>query len=197
MPKIVDYAEKKYQIMREAVRTFIERGYYNTQLSHIAERCGMGRTTLYQYFKNKDEIFYYAIDYIFGVFRNDYQNIIEEPGVSNLDKIKRIILQVMKECDQKRNMMIVLVDLWLLLKRENETMIAKIREYAMEMHRVFQLLLERGIAAQEIRPVDAVNMAFLLFAMVESFILQVSFNENVSIFKSMTSIEVLLDGLHV
>lgn len=182
--------------MQEAVKTFSERGYYNTQLSHIAERCGMGRTTLYQYFRNKDEIFHYAIDHIFEVFRSDYQSILDQPELSNLDKIKRIVREVLKECEQERSTMIVLVDLWLLLKRKNEIMVAKIREYALEMHRVLQVLLERGMAAGEIRPINSPNMAFLLFSIVESFIFQYSFAGDISISESMANIEVLLNGLH-
>ena len=31
------------------------------QIFSYIEKCGMGRTTLYQYFKNKDDIFYHII----------------------------------------------------------------------------------------------------------------------------------------
>lgn len=61
MPKIVDYESKKQEIIETARIVFAKRGYHNTNLSHISERCGMGRTTLYQYFSNKDEIFYHTM----------------------------------------------------------------------------------------------------------------------------------------
>ena len=61
MPKIVDYEEKKQEIIEKAKEVFAKRGYYNTNLSDISKSCGMGRTTIYQYFKNKDEIFYHTV----------------------------------------------------------------------------------------------------------------------------------------
>lgn len=193
MPKIVDYEQKKYEIMREAVKTFVELGYSNTQLSHIAKRCKMGRTTLYQYFKNKDEIFFYATDYIFQVFQHDYQCIIEKPGISNYDKIKSIIMLILKECNQAQ--MIVLIDLWLKLKRENKTLGSKVQAHLDELRHCFQVLLERGIAAKEIKPVNTKSMAFLLFSLIESFIFQVSFTETISIQENIDNIDILLNGL--
>ncbi len=47
--------------MEKAKIVFAKRGYHNTNLSHISQKCGMGRTTLYQYFKNKDDIFYHTV----------------------------------------------------------------------------------------------------------------------------------------
>lgn len=68
MPKIVDVEEMKHQIMTEAVHVFIRRGYHSTTFAEIARRCGIGRTTIYQYFKNKEEIFIYAVKHINQVF---------------------------------------------------------------------------------------------------------------------------------
>ena len=61
MPKIVDHEERKRDIMEMALSIFIEEGYSNTKLANIADKCNIARTTLYQYFGNKDEIFKYAI----------------------------------------------------------------------------------------------------------------------------------------
>jgi AcrR family transcriptional regulator len=195
MPKIIDYEQKKYQIMQEAVKAFIELGYFNTKLSHIAERCKMGRTTLYQYFKNKDEIFFYATDYILQFFQQNFQCIIKKTGLSNLDKINQIILLVLKECNQEQ--MIVLMDLWLKLKREDKTISSKVQVYLDELKHYFRILLERAIKAKEIRPVNADSMAYLLFSLIESFIFQVSFSERISIEDNMKNIEILLNGLRL
>jgi AcrR family transcriptional regulator len=195
MPKIVDYKQKKYQIMQEAVKAFVELGYSGTQLSHIAERCHMGRTTLYQYFKNKDEIFFYATDYILRLFQQNFQGIIKKPNISNIEKISSIIVLILKECNQAQ--MIVLIDLWLKLKRDNKTISSKVQVHLEELRHCFKILLERAIQAKEIRPVNANSMAYLLFSLIESFIFQVSFSENISIEDNMNNIDILLNGLHL
>jgi AcrR family transcriptional regulator len=45
------------QILDCAKRVFAERGYHASNVSHICEAAGIGRGTLYQYFKNKKSVF--------------------------------------------------------------------------------------------------------------------------------------------
>lgn len=61
MPKIVDYEERKQEIAKIAKEVFLRKGYNKTKLSDIALKYGVARTTLYEYFKNKDDIFYYTM----------------------------------------------------------------------------------------------------------------------------------------
>ncbi len=53
MPKIVDAAAQRRQIRRAARRVFARRGVARTGLAHVAERAGMGRSTLYHYYPDK------------------------------------------------------------------------------------------------------------------------------------------------
>lgn len=57
LPKVVDYDLRQEEIIEQSKIGFTKYGYYNPNLSLISKYCNMGRTTLYQYFKNKDEIF--------------------------------------------------------------------------------------------------------------------------------------------
>lgn len=49
--------ERKLQILQCAKKLFSKNGYYETQISDIVDEAGIARGTIYQYFKNKDEIF--------------------------------------------------------------------------------------------------------------------------------------------
>ena len=53
MPKVVDFEQRKQEIIEKAMKVFIEKGYHKTNLADIAKECNMGRTTLYQYFKTR------------------------------------------------------------------------------------------------------------------------------------------------
>lgn len=59
MPKVVpEYKEKaRERILEAALRTFSEKGYYETRMEDIAEKLGVSKRTLYLYFKNKEELF--------------------------------------------------------------------------------------------------------------------------------------------
>lgn len=53
----MDSEQRKKQILECAKKLFARQGYYQTQISDIQNEAGVARGTIYQYFKNKDDIF--------------------------------------------------------------------------------------------------------------------------------------------
>jgi AcrR family transcriptional regulator len=53
----MDADQRKRQILECAKKLFAQKGYYQTQISDIQQAAGVARGTIYQYFKNKDDIF--------------------------------------------------------------------------------------------------------------------------------------------
>lgn len=49
--------ERRARIHEAAIHEFSERGFAATSMARIADSAGMSRPALYQYFKNKDDIF--------------------------------------------------------------------------------------------------------------------------------------------
>lgn len=195
MPKIIDVEKKREEIMKEALEVFAEKGYYNTTLSDIAERCGMGRTTLYQYFKNKDEIYNYTIDYITGVVENDYKSIIKQPDLTVIEKIKLVAAKSLMEYDKEKAMMIVISDLLVRHRKENNELPNKLTDRVLSLKDIFNHMIEEGIEKKEIRPVNAQSMAFTLSSLIESFAIKAPLDRNIPIEEHLQSINVLVDGL--
>ncbi len=55
-PKIVDKEEKRHRILEAALGVFAKFGLANTKMIHIAEAAGIGKGTIYEYFKSKEEL---------------------------------------------------------------------------------------------------------------------------------------------
>jgi len=51
-----EQARRRREIFDAAVQLFIEKGFNETSMREIAAAAGAGKSTLYDYFKNKDEI---------------------------------------------------------------------------------------------------------------------------------------------
>lgn len=51
-------ATKRNAVLREAARTFNEKGFHATSLDELAERLHVTKPTLYYYFRSKEEILY-------------------------------------------------------------------------------------------------------------------------------------------
>lgn len=60
-PKLVDKSKKTEDIARTALELFSRKGYNATSVEQIAESSGMGKSTIYEYFNSKEEIFIQAI----------------------------------------------------------------------------------------------------------------------------------------
>ena len=68
MPKFVDKKEKAKAISDAALKVFRELGYPRTRMADIAQAAGMGKGTLYEYFKDKADILRFAFDQYFSIF---------------------------------------------------------------------------------------------------------------------------------
>ncbi len=61
MAVVVEHDKRREKILEKALLVFIEDGFVDATYQKIADRCGIARTILYLYFKNKSEIFNYSI----------------------------------------------------------------------------------------------------------------------------------------
>ena len=48
--------QTRHHIMQVAEQVFLERGFFDTQMKHIADAVGMSRNTLYRYFRDKTDL---------------------------------------------------------------------------------------------------------------------------------------------
>ncbi|MCF6465714.1 TetR/AcrR family transcriptional regulator [Clostridium sp. Cult2] len=193
MPKIVDYESKKQEIIEKARIVFAKRGYRNTNLSHISKKCGMGRTTLYQYFNNKDEIFYHTMGLTLEEIKSQVQVIVVNNQLTFVEKLKEIIHQLTDE-QKHNNTFILLLEVWLVLKRENNDTLEKLKEYTKELKMVIEELIKEAIIAKEIKPIDSKSLAETIYTFIETFTLQRTSN-NLDAKVKVESLNLLIDGL--
>ena len=66
MPKIVDRKAKKNEIVHAAIGVFARVGYANTKMADIAAEARIGKGTIYEYFKDKNEIFVESFRFFFS-----------------------------------------------------------------------------------------------------------------------------------
>jgi AcrR family transcriptional regulator len=54
-------AAKRKQIVQAAIETFMDRDYSQVKMEEIAESAGVGKGTVYEYFRSKEELFFESI----------------------------------------------------------------------------------------------------------------------------------------
>lgn len=115
MPKHIDHEQRKKEILYAALDVFAKEGYKDTSLGLIASSCGLSRTTVYQYFKDKSEIFYFAVknatDAMFAKYSSQEWEKIENP----VDRLLLLLNDILNTADEHEkeisNLVLVLKDL--------------------------------------------------------------------------------------
>ena len=115
MPKHIDHEQRKKEILYAALDVFAKEGYKDTSLGLIASSCGLSRTTVYQYFKDKSEIFYFAVknatDAMFAKYSSQEWDKIEDP----VDRLLLLLNDILNTADEHEkeisNLVLVLKDL--------------------------------------------------------------------------------------
>ncbi len=82
--------QKKEEIVKVACRLFAEKGYYNTTIPDIAEKMGMSVGNLYNYFRSKEELAKYIMQYSSRLLGSEIRKINEE-NISTREKIHKIV----------------------------------------------------------------------------------------------------------
>lgn len=66
MPKIVDRAQQRQEIVAKAAPVFSEFGYSGLGMRQIADKLGMSKSALYHYFPSKEELFAACTRHVVG-----------------------------------------------------------------------------------------------------------------------------------
>jgi len=81
------YTSKRNVILKAAVHLFRDKGYDTTNIDDIVAYAGIGKSTFYQYFKSKEELFYECADHVFYDIASDDSTISnEDDGLMRLWK---------------------------------------------------------------------------------------------------------------
>jgi AcrR family transcriptional regulator len=195
MPKIVDHNKRRTEIVDRAIPIFAHAGYYQTNLSQIADLCGFKRTTIYKYFKGKDSIFIFAVDSILSRMETEAKSITSSNSTPAIEKIARVIENIVSYSFQNKDAMAIVLDLWLRIKRESDFPESDISDRIRALEAAFERIINEGMAAGEIRPIDSRAMACALFAFIESFVIHASLFENFTFTEVMNSVRILLEGM--
>lgn len=195
MPKIIDYDKKKQEIIEKAKIVFAKRGYHNTSLSHISKKCGMGRTTIYQYFKNKDEIFYHTVGSTLEEIQTQVEVIVTNEELSFTEKLKQVVHQL-TEGQEDNNTFILLLETLLILNRGTNEVLEKIKDDIQRLKNTIENLIREAIEKKEIKPVDSKSFAETIYTFIETFTLKKISNKGDSKVK-VEFLNLLIDGLKV
>ncbi|MCB1172224.1 MAG: TetR/AcrR family transcriptional regulator [Leptospiraceae bacterium] len=91
-PRVVDKQQKKQAILMAAATVFAQNGYHASRMQQIASAAGIGKGTVYEYYKSKDELLIGLYELVFLGF--DKQ--IHAPDLDRLPAREQILASLEK-----------------------------------------------------------------------------------------------------
>jgi len=118
MPKIVNRDKKRSEIAQKAIEILAKRGFQATTIQDIADAAGLGKGTIYHYFKTKEEIILMVSEEIFHEMERSFGAAllrIDEP----MEKLSALIHEALRVTEDVEHLFIVYTELWLMNFRSN------------------------------------------------------------------------------
>ena len=152
-------------ILDQAQQLFFAHGYHGVSIRDIVQACGLSNAALYYHFGSKQKLY---VEVIRGFVASVVQPVQEaEAGSgSSRERLSRMVLAFARlSSESQSELHMLLRDL---TECEGEEIQQLIPELIEQILAPFAAVLEDGIAAGEIRPVDVHRVSLLLLGMLNS-----------------------------
>ncbi|AEF85893.1 transcriptional regulator, TetR family [Treponema primitia ZAS-2] len=168
MSIVVEHDKRRLEILEKALDVFIDEGFENATFQKIADRCGITRTTLYIYFKNKKEIFNYSIKHLLLGVERDLQRVRKNNDLNSPEKIIKVIILIIERLEENRRLLSVVLNYLLYLSKSDSDPDQRVRRRTIRLRHILASMMIEGIRVGEIKPVNVRTMDDLLYGLIET-----------------------------
>jgi AcrR family transcriptional regulator len=170
MSILVEHDKRRQEILKKALEVFIDEGFENATFQKIADRCGITRTTLYIYFKNKKEIFNYSIRELLLTVEQDLLRVKKDQSLGSIEKLTKVIVLIFERLEENKGLLSVVLNSLLYLSKSDANPDYRVRRKTIRMRHILASMLIEGIRAGEIQNVNVRAMDDILYGLIETAI---------------------------
>lgn len=170
--------EKRPLILRAATEVFAEQGFAAVTVAEIADRAGIGKGTVYEYFSSKEELLFAVFEWMNERIFERFQALIAEGGTTS-EQLRRMLRTAAEVTCEQVEMQAVVLDFWAASRgtrseeRYNRSCLETFRAY----RRLAADLIREGQAACELDPdIDPEATAVMLVAAIDGLGVQIFFD---------------------
>ena len=170
----IEHDKRKREILGKALDVFVDEGYEDTTFQKIAERCGITRTILYLYFKNKREIFTFSIKLFTEKLESEIRVIAADQARSQSDKLSVILALVVETCAAHHRLLSVILDYLGHLRAAGGDPDDRVRRRTIRMRHILSGLLIDGQKKGVFPSFSVKTAGDLLYALIEAAIFRIA-----------------------
>ena len=164
--KPINHKERKRQIRAASLRLFARHGFADVNFGMIAKECGVARTLLYTYFKDKRAIFNEAVREATSTVETQYRDIVRSHQSADA-KLRQLCIAVFALLFDNRDFLCVIVDFLCEFRRKGTIPVDNIMRHTMGLRRIVHSLvveaLHRGEYDSAVDPNRATSLRYSQF----------------------------------
>ena len=197
MAKVVDHDERKREILQKSLGLFARMGYPQVTYQQIAEACGLTRTALYKYFKNKRDVFDNALyQLVQTIDLQLHEKIQANPALKSSEKLEMLLSDSVDLCLSNPALMHSIVEYLIAQKRQGQCIEKKIKRHIIGFQRFIQHLVIEGIDNGEfnnsIRPSEVGDM---LLGLIQSVCIRIMFYDDTDREKLLKQCRIIISAM--
>lgn len=190
--KKVNHRERRREIRAISLGLFARHGFGDVNFAMIAEACGISRTLLYTYFRDKRQIFNEAIDEATGVIGVRYREIVRS-RLSPDAKLRQICISVFALLFDNRDFLCVIVDFLCAVRRGGKIPVDNILRHTMGLKRILHSFVVEAIHRGEYdASINANRATALLYSQFETAVLRIAVSGQAEISESIDALNAIL-----
>lgn len=174
MAVLVEHDKRKHEILEKSLELFIEEGYEDVTFQKIADRCGITRTTLYIYFKNKREIFLWSIKQLLSELETKIMAQIDDESKSASECLEFMFNTIFDSCEQNRMLFKVLLSYLMQLEKSGGNPGERVTRRVIRLQHRMSTLIIRGQKSGELKKHSVKELNSLFYNLTEGAIFRLA-----------------------
>lgn len=194
MAIIVEHEKRRKEILQKSLDVFVEEGYEDVTFQKIADRCGITRTTLYIYFKNKHEIFRGSIKELMSSIEDSILESINDTSLTYEQQLRKVLMSIIDKCQENKKLFVIILSYLLQLKKSGVDTNTKVRRRVVRLKHHLSTIMIRGIQNNEFTKNNVKNMNELLYGLIEAAIFRLTILNQDCIEEIRETMNLAIDG---
>lgn len=195
MAIVVEHDKRKHEILQKSLDVFIDEGYEDATFQKIADRCGITRTTLYIYFKNKHEIFLGSIKELLSELEESLIIIINNKDKNSKETLREILMCITEALENNKKLFSVLLNYLIQLKKSGVDTNERVRRRVVKLRHVLSTVLIQGIQNKEFCEINVKDTNELLYSLLEASIFRIAVLNQDSISEIRSALNTAVDSI--
>ena len=194
MATAVEHDKRKQEILEKSLDVFMHEGFEDVTFQKIADRCGITRTTLYIYFKNKREIFQWSIKQLLSTLEDTLIKIATDTSIPTSQVIYDMVTFIFDQCKTNHKLFSILLPYLVQLQKSGVDTREIVRRRTIRLQHLLNCAIIRGIRAGEFKKINIKASYELLYGLIESAIFKIAVLNQSDISDIYSALKLAIEG---